>query len=127
MIAEFPGRLVMTGSSSVAAELQAALAGFVADNRLPAAAAAVVRGNEVAWSGATGFADARRAARDAWDAVPGSPPSPRRSPAAAVMRLRDAGRLALDEPAVAYLPELRRAVSPFGPIESVTIRPDALP
>ncbi len=38
------------------------------------------------------------------------------------MRLRDAGRLALDEPAVAYLPELRRAVSPFGPVEAVTIR-----
>jgi CubicO group peptidase (beta-lactamase class C family) len=40
----------------------------------------------------------------------------------AVMQLRDAGRLGLDDPAVAYLPELRAAVSPFAPIEAVTIR-----
>ena len=38
------------------------------------------------------------------------------------MQLRDAGRLALDEPAVTYLPELRSAANPFGPIEAVTIR-----
>ncbi len=111
----------MTGSSSVAAELQAALAGFVAANRLPAAAAAVVRGNEITWSGATGLADAA-AGRPA---MPGTlfriASITKTLTGAAVMRLRDAGRLALDEPAVAYLPELRRAVSPFGPIESVTI------
>ena len=47
----------MRGNSSVAAELQAALARFVADNRMPGAAAAVVRGSEIAWSGQTGFAD----------------------------------------------------------------------
>jgi CubicO group peptidase (beta-lactamase class C family) len=38
------------------------------------------------------------------------------------MQLRDAGRLDLDDPAVAYLPELRGAVTPFAPIEAVTIR-----
>jgi CubicO group peptidase (beta-lactamase class C family) len=38
------------------------------------------------------------------------------------MQLRDAGRLDLDDPAVAYLPELRSAVSPYAPIEAVTIR-----
>jgi CubicO group peptidase (beta-lactamase class C family) len=40
----------------------------------------------------------------------------------AVMQLRDAGRLDLDDPAVKYLPELRGAVSPFAAIEAVTIR-----
>ena len=38
------------------------------------------------------------------------------------MQLRDAGRLDLDDPAVAWLPELRRAANPFAPIETVTIR-----
>ena len=38
------------------------------------------------------------------------------------MQLRDAGRLDLDDPAVAYLPELRNAISPFAAIETVTIR-----
>jgi CubicO group peptidase (beta-lactamase class C family) len=40
----------------------------------------------------------------------------------AVMQLRDAGRLDLDDPGVKYLPELRGAVSPFAPVEAVTIR-----
>jgi CubicO group peptidase (beta-lactamase class C family) len=40
----------------------------------------------------------------------------------AVMRLRDAGLLDLDDPAVAWLPELRAMASPFGPVEAVTIR-----
>jgi len=40
----------------------------------------------------------------------------------AVMRLRDAGLLGLDDPAVAWLPELGALVSPFGPVETVTIR-----
>ena len=63
---------------------------------------------------------------------PGGPPEPatlyriasitKTFTGSAVMQLRDAGRLALDEPAVTYLPELRRAANPFGPIEAVTIR-----
>jgi CubicO group peptidase (beta-lactamase class C family) len=35
---------------------------------------------------------------------------------------RDAGLLGLDDPAVDWLPELRGVVSPFAPIEAVTIR-----
>ncbi len=38
------------------------------------------------------------------------------------MRLRDGGRLGLDDPVVGYLPELRHAVNPHGPIEAITIR-----
>jgi CubicO group peptidase (beta-lactamase class C family) len=34
------------------------------------------------------------------------------------MRLRDAGRLDLDDPVVWWLPELRRAASPAGPAEA---------
>jgi CubicO group peptidase (beta-lactamase class C family) len=40
----------------------------------------------------------------------------------AIMELRAAGRLDLDDPAVRWLPELRAVVNPFGPTEAVTIR-----
>jgi CubicO group peptidase (beta-lactamase class C family) len=40
----------------------------------------------------------------------------------ALMQLRDRGRLSLDDPAVKYVPELRLAHDPFGPIEGVTLR-----
>jgi hypothetical protein len=37
--------------------------------------------------------------------------------ATAVMQLRDAGKLALDDPAIAYLPELAVVQSPLGPLD----------
>ena len=40
----------------------------------------------------------------------------------AVMQLRDRGLLALDDPIVKYVPELRRVHNPFGDISQVTIR-----
>jgi CubicO group peptidase (beta-lactamase class C family) len=40
----------------------------------------------------------------------------------AIMQLRDRGRLALDDPAVKYVPELRQVHNPFGDVSQVTIR-----
>ena len=40
----------------------------------------------------------------------------------AVMQLRDAGRLKLDDPAVEYVPELRQVYDPYGSVDSITIR-----
>lgn len=42
--------------------------------------------------------------------------------AVAVLQLRDRGLLALEDPAVRYVPELREAHNPFGPMEGVTLR-----
>jgi CubicO group peptidase (beta-lactamase class C family) len=42
--------------------------------------------------------------------------------AIALMQLRDRDRLSLDHPAVKYVPELRLAHNPFGPIDGVTLR-----
>ncbi|HXP18571.1 MAG TPA: serine hydrolase domain-containing protein [Streptosporangiaceae bacterium] len=108
--------------TNVAADLEARAASFVKENRLPGAAVGVVHGTDLAWSAGVGFADV----------------STRRSPKAttlhrmasitktftgtAVMRLHEDGRLHLDDPAVAYLPELRGMTSAFGPVETVTIR-----
>jgi CubicO group peptidase (beta-lactamase class C family) len=113
----------MTGLGAAdATELDAKLNGFVRENRLPGAAAGVVHGDELAWLAAVGFADtaSRRPSR------PGTlyriASVTKTFTGTAVMQLRDAGRLDLDDPAVAHLPELRSAVSPFTAIESVTIR-----
>jgi len=105
-----------------AAELGARLVSFVNDNRLPGAAAGVVHGDELAWSAGIGLADmaARRPARAGTLYRIAS--ITKTFTGSAILQLRDAGRLDLDDPAVAYLPELRAAVSPFAPIEAVTIR-----
>jgi CubicO group peptidase (beta-lactamase class C family) len=105
-----------------AAVLEAKLASFVKDGRLPGAIAGVVHGNELAWCGAAGFADRstrRPAQRETLYRIASITKT---FTGTAIMRLRDAGLLDLDDPAVAYLPELRNAVSPFAPIEAVTIR-----
>src|SRR5215468_10512738 len=105
-----------------AAEFAAKLASFVKENRLYGAAAGVVHGEELAWSGGAGFADmaGRRPSRQ--DVLYRIASITKTFTGTAVMQLRDAGRLDLDDPAVKWLPELRSLVNPFGPAEAVTIR-----
>jgi CubicO group peptidase (beta-lactamase class C family) len=105
-----------------AREYEATAASYVEEHRLPGAAVGIVHEGDLAWSGGVGFAD--RATR--------RNPDPRTLyrvasitktfTATAILQLRDEGKLALDDPAITYLPELAQAGSPFGPIESVTIR-----
>jgi CubicO group peptidase (beta-lactamase class C family) len=112
----------MTGIAAGAAELDAVLTRFVTQSGLPGATAGVVHGDELAWAAGAGLADT--GARVASD--PGAlyriASITKTFTGTAVMQLRDAGRLDLDDPAVKYLPELRGAVSPFAAIEAVTIR-----
>ena len=113
----------MTGIAAAgAAELDAMLTRFVTRSGSPGAAAGVVHGDELAWAADAGFADT--------EAQVGTDPGTlyriasitKTFTGTAVMQLRDAGRLDLEDPAVKYLPELRGAVSPFAVIEAVTIR-----
>ncbi len=104
-----------------AQEFEAKLAAFVKDNRLYGAAAGVVHGNELAWSGGAGFAD--MAAR-----TPATPQTLYRIASitktftgTAIMQLRDAGKLDLDDPVVRWIPELAASGSP-AKIDAVTIR-----
>jgi CubicO group peptidase (beta-lactamase class C family) len=108
--------------SAGASELEATLNGFVTENRLPGATAAVVHGDDLAWIAGTGFADHDAGRPSHPDALYRIASITKTFTGTAVMQLRDAGRLDLDDPAVAYLPELRNAVSPFAAIETVSIR-----
>ena len=98
------------------------LASFIEQNRLPGGAAGVVCGDELVWSAGAGFGDL--AAGTAADPVMlyGIASITKTFTGTAIMQLRAAGRLDLDDPAVRWLPELRAVMNPFGPAEAVTIR-----
>ena len=82
----------------------------------------MVHGDELVWSSAAGFADiaGRRVAGP--ETLYRIASITKTFTGTAIMQLRDEGRLHLDDPAVVHLPELRGARSPFGAIETVTIR-----
>jgi CubicO group peptidase (beta-lactamase class C family) len=108
--------------ASAGPDLMARAASFVREHRLPGASAGVVHGQDLAWSAGVGFADV--GARQ-----PQLASTPHRIASitktftgTAIMRLHHAGLLHLDDPAVAHLPELRGISSPFGGVETVTIR-----
>ncbi len=114
------------GAAEAVAELsgtfESKLAVFVKEQRLPGAAAGVVVGDRLVWSGGYGFADvAGRRAPDARTLYRIASIT-KTFTGTAIMQLRDEGKLHLDDAAVGYLPELRDAISPFGPIETVTVR-----
>lgn len=103
-------------------ELEAALARFIRANRLAGAAAGVVYRDQLTWSAGAGFADlaADRAANSATLYRIAS--ITKTFTGTAVMQLRDAGLLHLDEPAATYLPEMRELALPKAEIEAVTLR-----
>src|SRR3954471_2910529 len=107
---------------TVAAELNAKATGFVREHRLPGIAAGVVHEGELVWSGGPGFADVASRRSGDTRTLYRIASITKTFTATAIMQLRDEGRLHLDDPVVAHLPELRAAGSPFGAIETVTIR-----
>jgi CubicO group peptidase (beta-lactamase class C family) len=108
--------------TELSAQLESRARSFVREHRLPGVAAGVVHGDELVWSTGVGFADV--AARRAPDAATlyRIASITKTFTGTAIMQLRDEGGLHLDDPATKYLPELRPAESPFGAIETVTIR-----
>ena len=75
-------------------------------DRVPGLSAVVVRGNEVLWAGAAGYADLERREPARPDTVYLWFSMTKIATATAVVQLAERGRLGLDEPVTAYLPEL---------------------
>jgi CubicO group peptidase (beta-lactamase class C family) len=113
-----------TGSpvAARADELEARTRSFVREHRLPGAAVGVVHDDELVWSSGVGFADIAGRRASGPETLYRIASITKTFTGTAVMQLRDNGRLHLDDPAVAHLHELRAAQSPFGAIETVTIR-----
>ena len=98
------------------------VAAFVKQHRVPGAAAGIVVGDDLVWSAGHGFADVQtQRAHDAQTLFRIASIT-KTFTATAILQLRDEGELHLDDPAVAFLPELRDAQNPHGPIETVTLR-----
>lgn len=93
----------MPGPEGLAAELSGIVREAQADKRLPSVSAAAVRDGEIVWSEAVGLADAERGE----EATPGHQyriaSITKTVTAVGVMRLRDEGRLSLDDRLDAHL------------------------
>src|SRR5262245_33342784 len=108
--------------NDVSGKLTERVAAFVKKERLPGAAAGIVVDDTLAWSTGYGYADVETKREHDARTLFRIASITKTFTATAIMQLRDEGALHLDDPAVAYLPELRDATSSFGMIETVTIR-----
>lgn len=82
----------------------------------------VVHGDRLAWSDGIGFADIESRRAPEPSTLYRIASITKTFTGTAIMQLRDEGRLHLDDPAVKFIPELRGASTPFGHIETVTLR-----
>ncbi len=112
----------MTAVGDLSPRLEAHATAFVKEHRLPGAAVGVVHGDELSWSAGVGFANVETGRAPRESTLYRVASITKTFTGTAIMQLRDEGRLHLDDAAVTYLPELRKASSRFGPIETVTIR-----
>ncbi len=104
-----------------AQDFETKVAAFVRENRLYGAAAGVVHGDELTWSGGAGLADAASGRPSGPDVLYRIASITKTFTGTAVMQLRDAGLLDLDDPVVKWIPELAGSANPAG-IGAVTIR-----
>jgi CubicO group peptidase (beta-lactamase class C family) len=104
-----------------AEQFEAKLGSFVRENRLYGAAAGVVHGDELVWSGGAGFADIATGRLAGPDVLYRIASITKTFTGTAILQLRDAGKLDLDDPVVKWVPELGDSASPET-IGGVTIR-----
>jgi CubicO group peptidase (beta-lactamase class C family) len=108
--------------SEVESQLEHAVASYVRERRVPGATAGVVLGDELAWSLPYGFTELETGVPAGRHTLYRVASITKTFTGAAVVLLRDEGRLHLDDPLVAHLSEFAAATNPYGPIEEVTIR-----
>ena len=104
-----------------AKDFQTRVASFVRENRLYGAAAGVIHGDELVWSGGAGFADAASQRPSGPDVLFRIASITKTFTGTAIMQLRDAGLLDIDDPVVKWIPELSDSASAAS-IGAVTIR-----
>jgi len=101
--------------AGIETRLEAKAASFVKEHRLPGAAVGVVHRDALVWSAGIGFADVKSRRAPEATTLYRIASITKTFTGTAVMRLRDAGKLRLDDPVGRYIPELAH-------LEDVTIR-----
>jgi CubicO group peptidase (beta-lactamase class C family) len=112
----------MADRLEAASELEAVLSWFVKDRRLAGASAGVVCRDDADWSAGVGYADLASERTANSSTLYRVASITKTFTGTAIMQLRDAGQLDLDEPAAAYIPEIIDAAPPHAKVELVTLR-----
>src|SRR5262245_58463474 len=89
---------------------------------VPGLALALVRDQEVMWSGGFGYADVASARPMDERSAVGVASITKTFTATAIVQLRDLGKLRIDDPVMQHLPEFKAVKNRFGRTEDVTIR-----
>ncbi|MFN8623306.1 MAG: serine hydrolase domain-containing protein [Chloroflexota bacterium] len=110
------------GMGPVIAAVRAAAETHLAGGPAAGLAVAIVRDGKPAWSGGFGMADPATGRPMTPDTLLRIASVTKTFTATAVLQLRDEGRISLEDPLVAHVPEARRIVDPFGTLERITVR-----
>src|SRR5689334_18562063 len=95
---------------------------YAADSHVPGAAWGIIVDGELAHTGVTGYRDVPTKAPVTPDTVFRIASMTKSFTAMAILKLRDEGRLSLDDPAEKYVPEMKALVYPTTDAPKITIR-----
>ena len=95
---------------------------YATANRIPGAAWGIVIDGELAHTGVTGYRDIASKSPVTPDTVFRIASMTKSFTAVAILKLRDEGKLALDDPAEKYVPEMKALVYPTADSPKITIR-----
>lgn len=122
---------VLTGQSETAVDplldsvlprIDARMAELANRYRVPGLAVGLVRNQRLAWHKGYGFADFATERRPDENTLFRVGSITKTLTATAIVQLRDAGRLRLDDPIARHIPEFSAVRNPFGSVEDVTLR-----
>src|SRR6478736_5845599 len=95
---------------------------YAADSHVPGAAWGIIVDGELAHTGVTGYRDVPSKAPVTPDSVFRIASMTKSFTAMAILKLRDEGKLSLDDPAERYVPEMKALVYPTSDSPRITIR-----
>jgi CubicO group peptidase (beta-lactamase class C family) len=107
--------------NALAPRIENSIRRLLPSHRIAGVVCAIVRDQELAWSGGFGFADIERGLAPDRDTIFRCGSITKTFTGAALMQLRDDGKLALDAPIVRYITEFKDVKLKFGTLDDITL------
>ena len=107
---------------SVLPKIRQRIHATLTDHHVPGAAVAIVRDQELAWAEGFGLADIASKRAMTPETLFGVASISKTFTGAAIVQLRDEGKLSLDDPLAKFTPEFKAVTCHYGRIEDVTLR-----